>query len=96
MRTERVSGDGGVGTKYHNTSKFMGRETELTYEVVEHRPSTTFALRGENRSVIANDSMVIARLGAESRGHRHRRLRVQGTRQVCRPAPGAGAEEARR
>ncbi|MGZ4467252.1 MAG: hypothetical protein ACXVXB_02140 [Nocardioidaceae bacterium] len=29
----RVSGDGGVGTEYHNTSKFAGRETELTYVV---------------------------------------------------------------
>ncbi|MGZ8750307.1 MAG: SRPBCC family protein [Pseudonocardia sp.] len=67
VHTERVSGDGGVGTKYHNTSKFLGRETELTSEVVMHRPDTTFALRGENASVIANDSMVIARLGAGSR-----------------------------
>jgi len=67
VHTERVSGDGGVGTKYHNTSKFMGKETELTYEVVEHRPDTTFALRGENKSVIANDSMRIAPQGEGSR-----------------------------
>jgi len=63
VRTERVSGDGGVGTTYHNTSKFMGRETELTYEVVEHRPDAKFALRGENSSVVAHDTMDIAPLG---------------------------------
>ncbi len=67
VHTELVSGDGGLGTKYHNTSKFMGRETELTYEVVEHRPDTLFALRGENKSVVANDSMEIAAQGAGSR-----------------------------
>jgi carbon monoxide dehydrogenase subunit G len=67
VKTERVSGDGRVGTKYHNTSKFMGRETELTYEVVKHQPDSLFALRGENSSVIANDSMEIVSSGAGSR-----------------------------
>jgi carbon monoxide dehydrogenase subunit G len=63
VRTVLVSGDGGVGTIYRNTSKFMGRETELTYEVVDHRPDSLFALRGENSSVIANDTMEIEPTG---------------------------------
>ncbi len=67
VRTERVSGDGGVGTTYDNTSKFLGRETALTYEVVEHRPDSLFALRGENSSVVAHDTMEIAPVGAGSR-----------------------------
>jgi carbon monoxide dehydrogenase subunit G len=67
VKTEKVSGDGGVGTTYHNTSSFMGRETELTYEVVQHRPDSLFALRGENSSVVANDSMEIAPLGEGSK-----------------------------
>jgi hypothetical protein len=67
VRTERVSGGGGVGTTYHNTSKFMGRETELTYEVVEHVPDSIFALRGENDGVVAHDSMAIAPHGQGSR-----------------------------
>ena len=46
MHTERVSGDGGVGTTYLNTSKFMGRETQLTYVVQTHEPDRLFALRG--------------------------------------------------
>ncbi len=29
VRTHRVSGDGGVGTTYANTSRFLGRETDL-------------------------------------------------------------------
>ena len=67
VRTERVSGDGRVGTTYANTSKFMGRETELTYEVVTHRPDEQFALRGENSTVIANDTMDITPLGSGSK-----------------------------
>ena len=31
VRTTRESGTGGVGTRYHNVSTFLGRETELTY-----------------------------------------------------------------
>ncbi len=67
VRTELVSGDGGVGTTYHNVSKFMGRETELTYEVVTHQPNAVFALRGENSSVVANDTMDIAAQGNGSK-----------------------------
>ena len=67
VETTLLSGDGGVGTTYHNTSKFMGRTTELTYEVVTHQPDTRFALRGENSSVVAQDTMVIAPHGSGSR-----------------------------
>ena len=65
--TERVSGDGGVGTTYRNVSKFLGRESELTYTVVELKAPTRFALRGENATVVAHDTMVIAAEGPGSR-----------------------------
>lgn len=67
VETELVSGDGGVGTTYRNTSKFLGRETRLTYEVVRHEPDTVFALRGENSSVIAHDTMEIEPSGFASK-----------------------------
>ena len=67
VHTERVSGDGGVGTTYLNTSKFMNRETQLTYVVQTHEPDRLFALRGENETVVAHDSMEIAPQGAGSR-----------------------------
>lgn len=67
VRTVRVSGDGGLGTTYENTSKFMGKQTKLTYKVVEHRPDSLFALRGENSSVIAHDTMEITPTPAGSR-----------------------------
>src|SRR5690606_16233073 len=60
VRTTLSSGDGGVGTVYHNVSKFAGRETELDYTVVEHEVNQRFALEGKNKTVTANDLMTFA------------------------------------
>lgn len=57
IRTTREVGEGGVGTRYRNVSQFMGRQTELTYVVEEVSPQRRFRLRGENRSVVAHDTM---------------------------------------
>jgi uncharacterized protein YndB with AHSA1/START domain len=60
VRTTRQDGDGGVGTRYHNVSTFLGRRTELTYVVQELAPNRTFRLRGENKTVVAHDVMTFA------------------------------------
>ncbi|MDQ2813898.1 MAG: SRPBCC family protein [Actinomycetota bacterium] len=57
-------GDGGVGTSYLNTSTFMGRQTELTYVVRELVPDERIALRGENKTVVAVDTMSFRRVDA--------------------------------
>ncbi|MFC4785977.1 SRPBCC family protein [Nocardioides sp. MAHUQ-72] len=67
VSTERVSGDGGVGTTYRNVSSFLGQKSELTYTVVEVKAPTRFALRGENATVVAHDTMEIAAEGAGTR-----------------------------
>jgi len=67
VKTVRVTGDGGVGTTYDNTSKFMGRETQLTYEVVDHQAPSLFRLHGTNKTVEATDTMRIEPNGAGSR-----------------------------
>ena len=59
IRTTRVAGDGGVGTRYDNTSRFLGRETELTYTVEEHEAPRRLRLRGENKTVVAHDTMTV-------------------------------------
>lgn len=63
VRTVRQSGDGGVGTSYHNTSKFAGRETELVYVVKTVEPNRRFALRGENKTLVAHDTMEFSGVG---------------------------------
>ncbi len=50
-------GDGGIGTTYLNTSRFLGRETQLTYIVRDFIPGKRIQLRGENKTVIALDTM---------------------------------------
>ena len=57
VRTTRESGDGGIGTVYRNTSRFLGRQTQLTYVVEDLVPQQRIQLRGENATVVANDTM---------------------------------------
>ena len=57
VETTRTSGDGGLGTVYHNVSSFMGSKTELDYTVTEHVDERRFQLRGENKTVTATDTM---------------------------------------
>ena len=59
VRTTRQAGDGGVGTRYRNVSRFLGRETELTYVVEELAAPSRFRLRGENATVVAHDTMTL-------------------------------------
>lgn len=60
VRTTRLDGDGGVGTRYANVSRFLGRRTELTYVVEEHIPEVRIALRGANTTVVTRDTMNLA------------------------------------
>lgn len=57
VSTERTSGDGGVGTTYHNVSKLLGREVEVDYEVVRYEPYSVFELTGEGNGVSLRDTI---------------------------------------
>lgn len=59
VRTVRESGDGGVGTRYHNTSRFLGRTVEVIYTVVDLDPAGRIELRGENSSLVAHDTITV-------------------------------------
>lgn len=64
VSTTLIQGDGGVGTSYQNTSKFLGRETSLTYVVEDRVPEKRIRLRGENKTVISVDTMTFDRTAA--------------------------------
>jgi uncharacterized protein YndB with AHSA1/START domain len=64
VTTVRRSGDGGIGTTYLNTSRFLGRSTELTYVVQELVPGERIRLRGENKSIVSVDTMTFRAAGA--------------------------------
>lgn len=59
VRTTRLEGDGGVGTRYRNVSRFLGRETELEYVVEEADSPGRLRLRGENKTVVSEDTMTL-------------------------------------
>lgn len=56
VSTVRLDGQG-VGTRYRNTSRFLGRETSLVYVVEELVADERIRLRGENQTVISVDTM---------------------------------------
>jgi Polyketide cyclase / dehydrase and lipid transport len=66
VKTVRTAGDGGVGTEYANTSTFAGRGTQLAYVVHELIPNQRIALRGENKTVIARDTMTFRATGSDT------------------------------
>ncbi|WP_395308973.1 SRPBCC family protein [Mycobacterium sp. AMU20-3851] len=59
VRTTRIAGDGGVGTRYANTSRFAGRTSDLEYEVIGVTPGRSIQLRGQNDSLIAHDTITV-------------------------------------
>jgi hypothetical protein len=59
VRCSILQGDGGVGTSYANTSRFMGLESELTYELLELQLDRLIVLRGENARVTSTDTILI-------------------------------------
>lgn len=78
VRTIRLSGSGGVGTTYENTSRFLGRETKLVYTVVESSAPTRLQLRGENDQVNATDTMTFTPVGSGTQVHYHAELQIKG------------------
>jgi hypothetical protein len=61
VRCERLAGDGGVGTRYRNVSKFLGRETTLDYEVEKLVPGSQFVITGRNKTVVSKDTVTVTR-----------------------------------
>ena len=69
VRTSRTSGDGGLGTTYANTSQFMGRTSDLTYETTVLERPHRLEFRGRNDKVRTVDSMTLRTAGAGTEVH---------------------------
>ena len=67
VRCERLD-DGPLrpGARWHNVSKVLGRETELTYELVSLEPHRV-VLRGTNKTATSTDDIAVAPEGDGSR-----------------------------
>lgn len=85
VRTALMSGDGGVGTTYHNSSRFAGRETELTYVTEQLTRPDLVVLRGENRTVVARDTMTLRRAGRLTQVSYRAEFRFKGLARFAEP-----------
>lgn len=89
VKTTLNSGTGGVGTSYHNVSRFLGRETELTYVVDKYVKDSVFALRGENKTVVGYDTMNFAATsGGGTEVHYTARFDFKGAARLVAPLLG--------
>lgn len=60
VSTVRESGEGGVGTRYLNTSRVLGHDTHIVYTVVEHEAPQLLRLRGESDAFTAEDTITVS------------------------------------
>ena len=65
LSCERVSGDGGPGTVYHNVSSFAGRTVELDY-TVEAVDDQRLVIVGRNPTTTSRDTIRVTPSGAGS------------------------------
>ncbi len=63
VSTVRTGGDGGVGTTYHNVSKFLGSEQEVDYTVTRFDEHRSFQLEGDAGSIQLLDTITFSETG---------------------------------
>lgn len=85
VKTTLVSGDGGVGTKYHNVSSFNGNESSVDYAVVDFVPNSLFRVRGQNKYLTAVDTMTFEEIPTGTRFTYEARFTFKGIARLMQP-----------
>jgi uncharacterized protein YndB with AHSA1/START domain len=80
----RLSGDGGVGTRYRNVSKLAGREIELIY-TTEKVEEPTLVIVGTTSSFTGEDTMVVRPHGVGSEVAYTAKFTFSGMTRVLEP-----------
>ena len=83
--TERVAGDGGLGTRYRNVSKVLGSETEIIYTVVVHEAPRLLELDGQTSSMQMHDTVRIEQDGPDVRVVYRAEFEPQGAAKLVTP-----------
>ena len=73
----------GEGTEFHLVARFLGRETPLTYRIVEYDPPHAVTFLGENSTVLSRDRITFEPVGARTRVSYDAALQLKG---MLRPA----------
>ncbi len=85
VRTERTSGDGGVGTTYHNVSKLLGSEQEVEYRVTEFVEGSRLQLAGDAGSIQLLDTITVEPSGTGTAVTYHAEFTPQGATKLATP-----------
>jgi carbon monoxide dehydrogenase subunit G len=64
VSSERISGDGGVGTEYAVVALFRGKEVPFRYRVTAHEPGRRIVLEGKGRTASSTDTISFSPSGS--------------------------------
>jgi len=85
-KAERLGkGPIGEGSQFLITANFLGRTTTLTYAIVEYRPSSAVAFRGENSTAVSLDRITCEPFGGGTRVTYNAQLSLKGPLGVADP-----------
>ncbi len=85
VKTERVSGDGGVGTRYLNVSTFLGKEVETEYIVTERVEQQRLQLAGDGGSMDLLDTITFESTGTGTSVTYHAEFTPHGAGKLAEP-----------
>ena len=89
VECRRLTGDGGVGTRYRNVSKFLGRTTTVVYAAQELDPPRYLHFRGHNEQFTGHDRMRLDPTGAGTRVVYEAELGFSGAARLATPVVAA-------
>jgi carbon monoxide dehydrogenase subunit G len=78
----------GEGTEFRLVAEFLGRETALTYRIVEYDPPHAVTFCGENAAVISNDRITFEAVGEGTRITYDAELMLKGPLRLADPLLG--------
>ncbi|MDE3070906.1 MAG: SRPBCC family protein [Acidobacteriota bacterium] len=75
----------GEGSEFRLLASFLGRQTPLTYRIVEYDPPSSVTFRGENATVLSLDRITFEAAGAGTRITYDADLALKGPMRVAGP-----------
>lgn len=85
VSTTRTSGDGGVGTTYHNVSEMLGQQTEVDYVVTAYVERERLQLAGDAGSISLLDTITLEPSGPGTSVTYHAEFTPQGAAKLAQP-----------
>jgi carbon monoxide dehydrogenase subunit G len=91
--TRTDSGPLEVGAKFHNVSKFRGKESELEYELTASDPDTHLIFVGKNSTVTSTDDITMRADGERTSLTYHAQFEFHGLAKLAQPLLGSTFEK---